>query len=518
MKHVYRLLTFVTWILAATSCSKEAGQVTSPESMVLGCDSLRLGNDAQTEITLELTTDQAWVLDSVLPATGSEAVDWLTVYDQEGSGNATIKLSCKQNENPADRLALVRFKIQGAYAEYRTCTVIQSGTPMVTTGPVSEVTTENITLSGTYVYTGSAITRTGFEVWKNDNDETKEVVYAEGTAIDFSLTYPITYGNEYRYRAFVEGFAGKIFPADNEERISIRFSLGTPKVEGELRTNVDATGTYVVVPYYFGDGKSYTVSGSCNIEGLAIGTKSVVFDPNGGEVRLPVTGTPATTGTATFMLTGLPHASEPVTVSTEVLEGGKGLVLYLETFGPKPSETIAFSLTKTYTGADAQNFTSEIIDYLDFSRTEQPNAEYVRYTADTHVRHEPIMYPKPEHYAWASGSPVLSVGTNKTGILTINNLNLKGATNIKLEFGYISYIATFIKEVVVEYSNNGGETWNQVNWQLTKPYTPGTNNEYNLAETTEEIVGSENFSLRITINAGTKTSRIDDLRLTGDRL
>ena len=514
MKHVYRLLTFVTWILAATSCSKDAGQVTSPESMILGCDSLRLGNDAQTEITLELTTDQAWVLDSVLPASGTEAVDWLTVYDQEGSGNATVKLSCKQNENPADRLALVRFKIQEAYAEYRTCTVIQSGTPTVTTEPVSEVTAESITLSGTYAYTGSAITRTGFEVWENDNEETKEVVYAEGTATDFSLTYPITYGNDYRYRAFVEGFAGKVFPAENEERISIRFSLGTSEVEGELRTNAETKDVFVVVPYFFGDGKSYTISGSCNIEGLTIGSASVVFDPNGGEVRLPVTGTPATTGTATFTLTGFPHTSEPVTVSTEVLEGGKGLVLYHETFGPNPTQASPFNLVGYPT---APGIVSD--DLVDFSRYEQPQAEYVRGTDRTNIRHETKMYPKPENYAWASGSPVLHAGKGFQGMLTINNLNLKGATNIKFDFGYINYQGTFPKEIVIEYSNDGGKTWTPVDWHLTTEYKPGgSTHNYMLAETTEEIVGSENFSLRLTLNSTNGDSRIDDLRLTGDRL
>ena len=104
-------------------------------------------------------------------------------------------------------------------------------------------------------------------------------------------------------------------------------------------------------------------------------------------------------------------------------------------------------------------------------------------------------------------------------MLTINNLNLKGATNIKFDFGYINYQGTFPKEIVIEYSNDGGKTWTPVDWHLTTEYKPGgSTHNYMLAETTEEIVGSENFSLRLTLNSTNGDSRIDDLRLTGDRL
>lgn len=511
MKHVYRLLTFVTWILAATSCSKEAGQVTSPESMVLGCDSLRLGNDAQTEITLELTTDQAWVLDSVLPATGSEAVDWLTVYDQEGSGNATIKLSCKQNENPADRLALVRFKIQGAYAEYRTCTLTQTGTPVVTTGTIAGATAESLTFSGSYVYTGEYVTKAGFEIWTAATIDTPQSIYCETPGSEFTAVCPVEYGNDYSYKAFVEGQDGKRFLATNTENVSVRFSLGEPKVEGELRTNVETKDAFVVVPYYFGDGKSYTVSGNCNIEGLTIGSTSVVFDPNGGEVRLPVTGTPATTGTATFTLTGLPNTSEPVTISIEVLEGGKGLVLFLETFGPTPSETKPFNLTN---GLPIGVIPDNIVQ---FSRTGQPLAEYVRDTEYTNIRHETGMFSKPTHYEWASGSPCIQAQQGKQGIFTINHLNIEGASNIKFDFGYRCGSSFNKNDIVIEYSNDGGETWTQVAWETIGNYTIG---KYIIIQTTEEIVGSTDLSLRLTLGNPTLSidARIDDLRLTGDRL
>ncbi len=509
MKHVYRLLTFVTWILAATSCSKDAGQVTSPESMILGCDSLRLGNDAQTEITLELTTDQAWVLDSVLPASGTEAVDWLTVYDQEGSGNATVKLSCKQNENPADRLALVRFKIQGAYAEYRTCTVIQSGTPTVTTKAIVSTTAESITLAGSYTYTGEYLSKTGFEIWKNDNTEEKEIVYAETSKSNFSLKYPVEHGNDYHYRAFVEGFAGKIFTADNEESISIRFTPKTPSIEGTLRSNVEIKDAYVVFPYHFGDGKNYNVSATCNIEGVSIETQEVNFDPNGGEIRLKITGIPTTSGTATFSPTGFPEVFNEVLVSTEILQGGSGLLLYHETFGPKPDGDKPYNLTSKPIG--------EVIDDIEFSRIGQPSAEYIRYTDKTHIRHEPVRGSKPEDYVWASGSPVLYAAKNTQAILCINKLNVTDATNIKLDFGYCSYASKYLKEITIEYSNDGGKTWTEVDWELTVPFVSG---KYIQAQTISEIIGSNNLSLRLMLDVPSNGAdvRLDDLRLLGDYL
>lgn len=509
MKHLYCLLTLAIGALSVTSCSKESGQVTSSGSMLLGCDSLRLGNEAHTEITLELTSDHTWVLDSVLPAAGSETVDWLTVYDREGTGKSSVKLSCKQNESTADRLALIRFKVKGAYAEYRTCTVVQSGTPSVTTNPVSRASAESITLSGSCAYTGTAITRTGFEVWQNDKEETKEVLFAEGTATDFSLTYPITYGNNYRYRAFVEGFAGKIFTAGNEERISIRFTPQKPSIEGTLRSNVEAKEAYVVFPYHFGDGKRYNVSATCNTEGISIETQEVSFNPNGGEIRLKIDGTPTASGTATFSPSGFPEVFDGISVSTEILQGGSGLLLYHETFGPEPAGDSPYNLTNKPIG--------EVIDDIEFSRIGQPAAEYIRHTTKTHIRHEPLRASKPEDYGWASGSPVLFAGKNSQAILCINKLNVKEATNIKLDFGYCSYASKSLKELTVEYSNDGGKTWTEVDWELTVPFVSG---KYIQAQTTGKITGSDNLSLRLTLNvpANGADVRLDDLRILGDYL
>lgn len=514
MKHLSYFLTCIALIPVLISCSEEFGQVTSEDSMLLGDKTLIIGCDAQTDIALQLVTEYDWELASVLPQTGSEEVDWLTIYDREGSGNSTVRISCKQNATTADRTALVRFKLKGAYAEYRTCTVVQTGMPVVTTDAIAGASSESITLSGSYLYTGEYVDKVGFEVWTEADPENRQSVYGDMSGNSFSLVYPVEYGKDYTYAAFVEGRDGKRFLAANNENISIRFSLGEPKMEGELRTNVAASEVEIVVPYYFGDGKSYTVGGRCNIEGLSIESKTMTFDPNGGEVRLQVTGTPAVTGMVTFTLTGLPGGSTSVELSAEILEGGKGLVLFLETFGPNPTEASPFNLIGYPT---APGVVSD--DIVPFSRIGQPNAEYVRGTDRTNIRHETKMCPKPENYAWASGSPVLHTGKTFQGVLIVNRLNLKGATNIKLDFGYISYLATFPKEIVIEYSNDGGETWIQVDWQLTVPYTPGgSTHNYMLAETTDPIIGSENFSLRLTLNSTLGDSRIDDLRLTGDRL
>lgn len=514
MKQLKHLLTFILPGMLLCGCSEEFGQVTSQESMSLGSNSLVTDNEAKTDITLNLITEHDWVLDAILSATGSEEVDWVTVYEQEGSGNSTVTLSCKRNETTADRSAYVRFKIKGAYPEYRTCTLTQTGTPVVTTGTIAGATAESITLSGSYVYTGEYVAKTGFEIWSAENPDAPQSVYCETPGSEFSAVCPVEYGNDYSYKAFIEGKDGKRFLAANTENVSVRFSLGEPTVEGELRTNVETEDAFVIIPYYFGDGKSYTLTGSCDIEGLSLESKTMTFEPNGGEVRLAISGIPATTGTATFTLTGLPGESTSVTVTAEVLEGGKGLVLFLETFGPTPDNTSVFNLIGYPT---AIGVVSD--DIVSFSRFGQPSAEYVRGTDRTNIRHETKMYPKPENYAWASGSPVLHAGKSFQGMLTINNLNLKGATNIKLDFGYISYVATFPKEIVIEYSNDGGATWTQVDWQLTVPYTPGgSTHNYMLAETTEEIIGSEHFSLRLTLNSTLGDSRIDDLRLTGDRL
>lgn len=510
MKQLKHLLTFILPGMLLCGCSEEFGQVTSQESMSLGSNILVTDNDAKTDITLNLFTEHNWVLDAVLSATGSEEVDWITVYDQEGSGNSTITLSCKQNETTTDRSAYVRFKIKGAYPEYRTCLLTQTGTPAVTTGKVIATSAESITISGSYAYTEEYVSRVGFEIWGTGNPETTQTLYCESAKKSFSLVYPVEYGQEYSYRAFVESRDDKRFLANNDESIAIRFSLGTPSVDGNVRTNVETKEASIVVPYYFGNGKNYIIGGSCDVDGLSIKATEVTFDPNGGEIRLPITGTPATTGTAIFTLKGFPGENEPITVSTEVLEGGEGLILYHETFGPTPSETSAFNLTA--------NLAIGVVpdDVVDFSRTGQPSAEYVRGTDKTNIRHEPNMYSKPAHYDWASGSPLLHTAAGSLGILTVNNLNLKGASNLKLDFGYRCGSALYSDgDIVIEYSNDGGATWIQVAWEMTGAFTTG---KYVIIQTTEEIVGSEDFSLRLTLNPASIDVRIDDLRLTGDQL
>ena len=504
-------MTFILPGMLLCGCSGEFGQVTSRESMTLGDYTLLTNNEAKSDIALDLVTEYDWALDAILSPTGSEEIGWLTALNPEGSGNSTVLLSCQSNEDPFDRSAYLRFKIRGAYPEYRTCTLTQTGTPAVMTGTIIGTSAESITLSGTYAYTEEYVTRVGFEIWTTGNPEAAQMLYCESVKKSFSLVYPVKYGQEYSYRAFAESEDGKRFLAANEESIAIQFSLGAPSVDGNVRTNVETKEAWIVVPYIFGNGKNYIIGGSCDVDGLDIKATEVTFDPNGGELRLPITGTPAATGTATFTLKGFPSESEPITVTTEVLEGGTGLVLYHETFGPTPTKTAAFNLTA--------NLAIGVVpdDVVAFSRTGQPLAEYVRGTDKTNIRHEPNMYSKPAHYAWASGSPCLHTAAGTQGILTVNGLNLKGTSNIRFDFGYRCGSSFNKNDIVIEYSNDGGETWTQVAWETIGNYTIG---KYIIIQTTEEIVGSTDLSLRLTLGNPTLSidARIDDLRLTGDRL
>lgn len=185
-------------------------------------------------------------------------------------------------------------------------------------------------------------------------------------------------------------------------------------------------------------------------------------------------------------------------------------VLYLETFGKAPEQPKPFNLI---------GFNHPVggpITQVGFSREGQPRATYVRETNRTNIRHETVMYPQPKDYKWASGSPVLHTAKGFRGVLVISGLDIEGADKIQFDFGYRSGAAEFQKEVTIEYSNDGGKTWTPVDWKLTKPYLKG---KYLVARATGKIVGSKDFSLRLTMDVpATATDvRIDDLRLTGIR-
>ena len=289
MKQLTHLLTFILPGMLLCGCSEEFGQVTSQGSMSLGDYTLFTDNAAKEDITLDLVTEYGWALDAILSPTSSEVVDWITVLNPEGSGRSTVTISCQSNEEPSDRSAYLRFKIKGAYPEYRTCTLTQTGTPAVTTGKVIATSAESITISGSYAYTEEYVSRVGFEIWGTGNPETTQTLYCESAKKSFSLVYPVEYGQEYSYRAFVESRDDKRFLANNDESIAIRFSLGTPSVDGNVRTNVETKEASIVVPYYFGNGKNYIIGGSCDVDGLSIKATEVTFDPNGGEIRLPIT-------------------------------------------------------------------------------------------------------------------------------------------------------------------------------------------------------------------------------------
>ena len=183
-------------------------------------------------------------------------------------------------------------------------------------------------------------------------------------------------------------------------------------------------------------------------------------------------------------------------------------VLYFETFGKAPEQPNPFNLI------GFKDPVGKPIVRVEFSREGQPHATYVRETNRTNIRHETVMYPQPKDYKWASGSPVLHAAKGFRGVLVISGLDIEGADGIQFDFGYRSGAAEFQKEVTIEYSNDGGKTWTPVDWKLTKPYIKG---KYMVARTSGKIVGSKDFSLRLTMDvAPTATDvRIDDLRLTG---
>lgn len=183
-------------------------------------------------------------------------------------------------------------------------------------------------------------------------------------------------------------------------------------------------------------------------------------------------------------------------------------VLYLETFGETPNQPKPFNLV------GFNHPVGVAIVQVGFSREKQPRAEYVRETNRTNIRHETAMYPQLKDYKWASGSPVLHTPKGFRGVLVISGLDVEGADGVRFDFGYRSGAEEFQKDVTIEYSNDGGQTWILVDWKLTKPYVKG---KYIVARTTGKISGSANFSLRLTMNvAPTATDvRIDDLRLTG---
>lgn len=183
-------------------------------------------------------------------------------------------------------------------------------------------------------------------------------------------------------------------------------------------------------------------------------------------------------------------------------------VLYFETFGKAPDRSKPFNLI------GFNHPVGEPIVQVEFFRQGQPRAEYIRETNRTNIRHETAMYPQPRDYKWASGSPVLHTPKGFRGVLVIRGIDIGRAEAIRLDFGYRSGASEFQKDVAIEYSNDGGKSWNPVDWELTRPYVKG---KYIVARTLGKIVGSEDFSLRLTMDvpASATDVRIDDLRLTG---
>lgn len=529
------LLIAATLLAAAVSCSKNEGQVNSAEDLYLGEQEILLDYNGRDDISVELLSGNEWMFDSFIPANPQQDNEqWIEPDELYGDGNTVIAFQCTENTANRTRKAYMRFKLKGLYPEYRSVTVTQTGTPKVKTIPISDASSESITLYGEYAYTGEAefISRTGFSIIKDNDTENPATVYCESSEKSFSYVYPIEPDSDYSVTAFAEDSNDNRFIGQDTQDICIRFSFGSPGLTGgTIRSEMDIKDICISVPYYFGDGNTYRVSASSTVEGLAVEETDVTFSKDGGIMTLPISGRTTETGKVTFTVTGLPESiTEPISLTAVILQGGKDIVLYRESFGPLIPYPDGTDKAYNMTVSDPVN---EPIKSISFLKEGQPSAEYIRTDANINVRHEPVMFPNTDNYPWASGSPVLIAASGTTGSIIISNLNIPDANNIRIDFGY-RYTANHDinltkNEIVIEYSTDGGETWNATAWETSKPWEKG---KYVTIQSNGEIHGSEKFSLKITFSSsvevqkpglieGSKLTkadeiRIDDIRIIGD--
>lgn len=510
------LLIAATLLTAAVSCSKNEGQVNSAEDLNLDKQEILLDYNSRDDISVELLSENEWQFDSFIPDNPQQDNEqWIEPDALYGTGNAVVTFKCTENTAYRTRKAYMRFKLKGLYPEYRSVTVTQTGTPKVKTSPITDATSERITLSGEYTYAGEAefISRTGFSIIKDNDTENPTTVYCESNEKTFSYIYPIELNSDYSVCAFAEDINGNMFTGESPQDISIRFSFGSPTLTGgTLRSEMDIKDISISVPYYFGDGNTYKVSASSSAEGLAVEETDVTFSKDGGVMTLPISGKTTKTGKVTFTLTGLPVSiTEPVTLTADILQGGKDIVLYREDFGPKvPWPNGADKPYNMILSAPI----SLPIENIEFTKEGQSKATYIRDSDQLQIRHETKMYPKPGQYPWASGSPVIWANKDITASLTINNLNIPKADNLRIDFSYrCSQKPVESKEILLEYSKDNGLTWENITWELTAKEATG---QFIILQSNSTIEGSENFSLKITLHSIGEEIRIDDIRIIGD--
>lgn len=499
-------------LAAAFSCNKEKDFVNSPEDMTLSEKNLSC-NFKPREWDIEFTTEKDWVVDSIFASPAIVDEEWLTVDLKEGHGSGKLHLTCTENNLSKTRKAIVRLSVDPLYPEYRSITLEQTGKPELSIGELKDITSESVTVSGKHRYEGKdeIVVKTGFQVQTNEQ-EAGEKIYAE---VDedktFTAAIPVQSGNSYEIRSFAEDAEGNLFLSKESRKIAIEFSLGTPVLKGKIRSNSQIKDVMLQLPYFFGDGKTYTISATCDMEGIAIEPQEITLSTSGGLIELPLSGKATTEGTATFTFQGLPERfTETYQVSTEVLKGGKNLVLYWESFG------------EGYTyGSKAVGLTDGIEDNapisnetVRFKRMGQPKAEYmkegfcgIRLEKET----EAFKNNAEIGFDWASAGPVLNLKKKENGKFHILHLDFSGASNLRLELAVRNPMSQ--QDLILSYSNDQGKTWTPIVWEKVG----GEESKFVLIRSTSEITAADDMRLKVEMNSNDGLKKqVDDLRMIGD--
>jgi uncharacterized protein (TIGR02145 family) len=132
-------------------------------------------------------------------------------------------------------------------------------------------------------------------------------------------------------------------------------------VSGSLSSNVPASGVSVQVPYTGGNGGSYTSQSvsSTGVTGLTATLSSGTLANGSGNVTYTITGTPSSSGTASFPITlGGQSCSFTVTVGSALPKGSGSL-----------SGRTCFDVVMTNDGGDCGTLSSRGSQKADFSQT-----------------------------------------------------------------------------------------------------------------------------------------------------
>lgn len=486
----------------------------------------------QTETTFELACDSEWFLDSTI-LLNNYPTKWLEIEPSSGTGNTAITVRTTMNEDNFIRSAHLRFKTTNVYPSTTVYTVEQDGAIAVTTNTVPlNVAAGSATLAGSVDYDPiEGIGEVGFAIKKKE-DSGEFTLYPQkdvATAFEYTAT-GIEFDTPYEFKAYAKSYSDELFYGETGTfRVALTFQEAS--LTEMLKSNIDATGSYLKLPYLLGDGTTpYTISATMTpeIPGLEIGTLTdIVLSSEGGEIMVPLTGIPTEYGEVTFTFTGLPvNPDDPdkqYTVTTTIIEGGTDVTIYYESYGEPPAGVNP--------GGNASIVADKpITKELNLLRFGQPNAEYIRSGAGQFRSLETsgVSIVIDGDYDNPSRGMVMFVGQGSTGSWTISKLTTTHAENIRLSFAAHKQGngKTFEKEdVVVEYSTDGGETWTAV------PYTRADNdiagsdksmNTWRLCTTAAGSIPSvPNLSIRFTaqnIAGNNGGKRMDDVKLIGDVL